>query len=100
MSEKKAKEKGYLVYYDYEAQYDLLTDEELGKVHRAIMQFAKYGTEPQFEDKALMLAFAPFKVAHIRNAEKYQQEVLRRKERDAKRYQARKASQDDEVEPF
>ena len=91
MRDKQVKEKGYLVYYDYEVQYDLLTDEELGKVHRAMMKFAKYGEKPHFEEKALKLAIAPFLAAHQRNAEKYEQEVLRRKERDANRYEEKKA---------
>lgn len=47
----------FIVYYQYAEHFELLTDEELGRLIRAMLLYDRDGTLPQFEG-ILKMAFS------------------------------------------
>lgn len=50
--------KAFLIYYDYFKHFDLLTDEQLGKLIRALKEYDDTGEYPKFDDGALKMSFS------------------------------------------
>ena len=50
-----AKGKSFLIYIDIRKNLELLTDEEAGKVFKAIVKYADDGSSPQFNDRSLQV---------------------------------------------
>ena len=61
----------FLMYLDYEEQFNLLTDEELGQLMRAIMQYEKTKQEPKLEG-TLKMAFSFIKAQLDRDRDKWE----------------------------
>ena len=61
----------FLMYLDYEEQFNLLTDEELGQLMRAIMQYEKTKQEPKLEG-ILKMAFSFIKAQLDRDRDKWE----------------------------
>ena len=59
----------FLIYIDYEEQFSLLTDEQLGKLIRAIMKYEKTSEIPKL-DGMLKMAFSFIKTQLDRDREK------------------------------
>ena len=57
MAEAKEK-KGLTIFFTYKKQFDLLTDEQLGKLMRALIEYAENGTEIDTDDGLLEMAFS------------------------------------------
>ena len=70
--------KSFLIYLDYEEQFNILTDEQLGCLIRSIMKYEKTQEEPVFEDNILKLAFSFIKQQLDRDKEKWQEEKKKR----------------------
>ena len=66
------RKKSFLVYCDISDQIDILSNEDVGKLFRAAINFAKDGVVEKFEDKALALMFMGMKNQIERDAERYQ----------------------------
>lgn len=47
-----------ILYHEYSEYFKLLSDEELGKLLRAIIQYDMDGTVMKLDNKAVMVAFA------------------------------------------
>lgn len=63
---------GMLIYFEHEHMLSFLSDEEAGKLFRALMAYGKEKTEPDFkENKALSMAFSVFKMSIDKNDEQY-----------------------------
>ena len=73
----------FLIYTDYEEQFNLLTDEQLGQLIRAIMQYEKTGEIPKL-DGMLKMAFSFIKTQLDRDREKYEEKCAKNRE-NAKR---------------
>lgn len=70
--EKEVKKKSFLVYYDNQVIVRHLTDDEAGKLFKALFPYAADGVKPDFEDnQALAMAFDVLRIAIDRDKEKY-----------------------------
>lgn len=76
--------KSFLIYFDWEAPLQELSDEELGELFRAIFIYAKYGEEIDFEHRSLKLVFGFIKSALDRDRDAYKERCKRNKENGAK----------------
>lgn len=72
--------KSFLLYYDYWEWFKLLTDEELGKLLRAIFIYEREGETPKNFDPKLEMAFVMIKETLDRDKLKYEQVCNRNKE--------------------
>ena len=73
----------FLIYLDYEEQFSLLTDEQLGQLIRAIMKYEKTSEIPKL-DGMLKMAFSFIKTQLDRDREKYEEKCAKNRE-NAKR---------------
>lgn len=80
------KKSSFLIYLDYNEQFKLLSDEELGKLIRVIMQYEKTGEEPSL-DGVLKMAFSFIKTQLDRDREKYEKKCEKNKENARKRWE-------------
>lgn len=69
----------FLMYLDYDEQFKLLTDEQLGQLIRAIMQYEKTSEVPKLEG-IINMAFSFIKQQLDRDNEKWQEERKKRSE--------------------
>lgn len=75
--------KSFLIYLDYEDHFNLLTDEQIGQLIRAIIHYEKTGEEPKL-DGMLKMAFSFIKTQLDRDREKYNN-IAERNKRNAKK---------------
>lgn len=85
-----------MIYLDNQKQVNMLTDEQAGKLFKALFAFAKDGIEPDFDDGMTAMIFSFMSDAITRDTEKYfarceknkqialEREAVRRKEREKK----------------
>ena len=73
----------FLIYIDYEEQFSLLTDEQLGQLIRAIMKYEKTSEIPKL-DGMFKMAFSFIKTQLDRDREKYEEKCAKNRE-NAKR---------------
>ena len=73
----------FLIYLDYEEQFNLLTDEQVGQLMRAIIKYEKTGVVPKLEGM-LKMAFSFIKTQLDRDREKYNKRCEQNRE-NAKR---------------
>lgn len=64
-----------LFYYDWDDDFDEMTDEEVGKITRAIMKYEKTGQDTVFKDRAMKQLFRRMKKSVDENKERYQKRV-------------------------
>ncbi len=69
----------FLMYLDYEEQFNLLTDEQIGQLMRAIIKYEKTGVVLELEGM-LKIAFSFIKTQLDRDREKWQEEKKKRSE--------------------
>lgn len=68
----RAEKRSFVLHYDLEQQTSLLSDEQLGKLLRAIFSYEIRGECPDFEgDQMLLMCFQFVKTALEINREKY-----------------------------
>lgn len=72
--------KSFLIYFDWEAPLQELTNEELGELFRATFIYAKYGELIDFEHRSLKLVFGFIKSAVDRDREAYKERCKRNAE--------------------
>lgn len=73
----------FILYQEHKEIFEMLTDEEAGKLIKAIFEYEKTGRLLEL-DKSLKLAFIPIKNDLDRNKEKYEKIVKRNKENGKK----------------
>lgn len=75
-----AKEKNsFILYYDFEEQTATLTDEQVGRLIRVMLDYEKRGVLPDREDMLVEMAFCFLKVGLDLNDEKYRKVCERNK---------------------
>lgn len=69
----------FLMYLDYQEQFELLTDEQAGQLIKAIIKYEKTGEIPEL-DGMIKMAFSFIKTQLDRDREKWQEEKQKRSE--------------------
>ena len=78
-------DKGFLVFGDIEETLDDLTDEQVGRLFRAMVSYHNTGERPEFEDVALHFAFKPIRQQMDRGAEAYKKRCEQNRQNSLKR---------------
>ncbi|MBQ9914211.1 MAG: hypothetical protein IJO73_08280 [Clostridia bacterium] len=76
-----------LVHHDFERMFDRLSDEECGKLLKAVLKYDIRREETVFEDRALMLCYDRIIDCLDRNNEKYEETCRKRVEAAKKRWE-------------
>lgn len=84
----------FLIYLDYEEQFNLLSNEEIGILMKAIIQYEKTKEIPIL-DGMVKMAFSFIKTQLDRDREKYQEKCEKNKENARKRWNAKNANASD-----
>lgn len=85
--------KAFLLYADFFDYFEALTDDELGKVIRAVFAYQKAGTIPTFDDRALKIVFDLIKNQIDRDFEKWTAATEKRKAAAKKRWEQKAQEQ-------
>lgn len=88
--------KSFLMYLDYEEQFALLTDEQLGRLLRAVMEYEKTQIVPEL-DGIIKMAFSFIKAQLDRDREKYEDKCAKNKENGKKGGRPRKQTEKNET---
>ena len=86
----------FLMYLDYEEQFNLMSDEEIGQLMRAIIQYEKTQEMPEL-DGVLKMAFSFIKSQLDKDRKKWQEEKKKRSEAGKRGMQNRWNNKDDEI---
>lgn len=85
----------FLMYLDYEEQFDLLTNEQIGQLMRAIIKYEKTQEIPEMEGMVKM-AFSFIKTQLDRDREKYNKKCEKNRENGTRGGRPRKNQMDNE----
>lgn len=83
----------FLMYLDYEDQFNIMTDEQIGQLMRAIIKYEKTGEVPNL-DGMLKMAFSFIKTQLDRDREKYEARCEKNRENAKKGGRPRKKQKD------
>ena len=74
--------RSFIIYLDYEEQFKLLNDEQLGQLLRILMEYQKTNIEPKLDelDGIVKMAFSFIKAQLDRDNEKWLEEKKKRSE--------------------
>lgn len=86
----------FLMYLDYEEQFNLLTDEQIGQLMRAIIKYEKSGEIPEL-DGMLKMAFSFIKTQLDRDREKYNKKCEKNKENGKRGGRPRKEEKQEDI---
>ena len=89
----------FLIYLDYEEQFNLLTDEQVGQLMRAIIKYEKTGEVPNL-DGVLKMAFSFIKTQLDRDREKYEARCEKNKKKKKRGGRPKKANGLEKTERF
>lgn len=79
-----AEKKSLLLYYDYKAHFDFLTDEQLGKIVRAMLEYEIDGVLPEFDETIMKMTFSFVKSNLDRDRKKWVKMCKTNKENGSK----------------
>lgn len=82
-----ASKKGVVMYYDILEQLEDFSDEQFGKITRAIINYDKTGDIPEFEDFSMKVAFKMLKPILDRNKQEYEELCEKNRQNVQKRWQ-------------
>ena len=81
----KNEKRSFILYYDYRQHFNLLPDDQLGKLLRAVMDFEENGTEPDFHEfPALQMCFSFLRANLARDREEYERSCNAKRENGKK----------------
>lgn len=66
-----AEKKSLLLYYDYKAHFDFLTDEQVGKIVRSMLEYEIDGVLPELDTPIMKMTFSFVKSNLDRDREKF-----------------------------
>ncbi len=78
---------GFMVFYDRVSFLDRLTDAQCGQLFRAMMDYAREGIEPFWDEIALEVAWDVVRPMLDEDARRYQEVVERNRAKAIKRWQ-------------
>lgn len=77
----------FICFVEWDETFDFLTDEEVGKIIRALFKHVKDGAEPHFKDRLLQTHYQILRNAVDRGAEKYEKVCEKRQAAAKKRWE-------------
>ncbi len=86
------KRKSFIIRLENREQFEMLTDEQAGKLLKAMCRYSATGELPDFTDAMLKFAFSMFRGQLDRDAEKYE-EVCQKRSENGKKGGAPKGNQ-------
>ena len=89
----------FLIYLDYEEQFNLLTDEQVGQLMRAIIKYERTREIPQL-DGVIKMAFSFIKTQLDRDREKYEARCEKNRENAKRGGRPKKANGLEKTERF
>jgi len=89
----------FLIYLDYEEQFNLLTDEQVGQLMRAIIKYERTREIPQL-DGVIKIAFSFIKTQLDRDREKYEARCEKNRENAKRGGRPKKANGLEKTERF
>lgn len=75
-----ADKNSFIMFVDYKEKFKKLSDEQMGKLIRAVFEYEDSGVEPDMDDLIVSMAFDVIKVDLDKNHAKYEEIVEKRKE--------------------
>lgn len=87
----------FLIYLDYEEQFNLLSDEQIGQLMRAIIKYEKTGKTEEL-DGMVKMAFSFIKTQLDRDREKYNRKCEKNKKNGTKGGRPKKETNEVELE--
>ncbi len=75
-----ADKNSFIMFVDYKEKFKKLSDEQMGKLIRAVFDYEDSGVEPDMDDLIVSMAFDVIKVDLDKNHAKYEEIVEKRKE--------------------
>lgn len=75
-----ADRKGVFLWYEDAEQFDLLTDEQLGQLIRALINYSKTGVRGTFDDRVVAMAFSFLASRDDRDGARYEAVCEKRRE--------------------
>ena len=90
----------FLIYLDYKEQFELLSDEQLGKLIRYLMSYEETGEVPQISDGVVNMAFYFIKSQLDRDREKYNKKCEQNKENGKRGGRPKKRMDNKKTERF
>ena len=75
-----AEKKSFVMYFDMEKQFEMLSDAKAGKLIKALMKYARCKEIPAFHDGMLEMAFSFISTQIDRDSEKYAETCRKRSE--------------------
>lgn len=79
--------KSFVLYYDIDDVFSFLTDEEAGKLIKAVFDFELRGTVTEFQDRMMQSSYKRITDSLERNRVKYVEMCKKRSEAVKKRYE-------------
>ena len=81
---KTAEKKSLLLYYDYQAHFDFLTDSQVGQIVRAMLDYEIDGVLPEFSEPIMKMTFSFIRSNLDRDMQKYLEKCRKNAENGAK----------------
>ena len=97
---KHEKKKGFILYHNYGAQLDILTDEQAGQFIKGIFAYVNTGVRPQFQEPIVAMLFSIVADQLDRDTEKYEHTCRVRSEAGKKGGRPRKNREAEQPETF
>ena len=92
------KKRSFILYVDNRQQFEMISDEQAGKLIKALLVYADTGEKIQTEDGMLQMAFSFLSSVMDRDAKKYDETCERRAESAKKRWEQKAEVQDEKQE--
>lgn len=93
-----AEKKSLLLYYDYKSHFDFLTDEQLGRLIRSMLEYEIDGVLPEFDEPILKMAFGFIKSNLDRDRQKFFEKCEKNTENGKKGGRPRQGQQNEQQE--
>lgn len=95
-----ASKKGVVMYYDILEQLEDFTDEQFGKITRAIIKYDQTGETTDFDDPTLKVAFKILKPTLDRNKQEYQEKCEKNRQNVLKRWEKEDTNEYDGMQSY
>ena len=88
----------FIAYFEWEDNCEDLTDEEFGKLMRAVFQYAKKGLKPTFSDRTMKACWKPIMQAVKRTQDSYDAKCEKNRENGKKGGRPKKTEEHEKTE--
>lgn len=93
-----AEKKSLLLYYDYKSHFDFLTDEQLGRIVRSMLEYEIDNVLPEFDEPILKMTFSFIRSNLDRDKQKYLEKCEKNTENGKKGGRPRQGQQNEQYE--